>query len=140
MQIFLILVAPQKQNSASLTGGATGCESMPYLRPGDMQRLLGGFAETENARLLDLRGLDGRDAVRRLEEFLLSNDGMSGDTVRIAIDSATASSGETAFLPVGRFLLHARRCGLISSLAPSSKVPGGGFVITLPPQRLVNDD
>jgi hypothetical protein len=53
-------------------------------------------------------------------------------TVVIRIDPATAVSGETLFLPVGRQLLDARRRGLVMRFHPLPMSDGGGFHVELP--------
>ena len=55
----------------------------------------------------------------------------------VRIDPATATSGETLFLPVGRQLLEARKRGLITGFQPLPEADGGGFYVELPRREVL---
>ncbi|MEQ9812272.1 MAG: hypothetical protein RLO50_05790, partial [Azospirillaceae bacterium] len=79
----------------------------------DIGRLFGsdGRAEAE----IDLRGLDMLEALERLGQGIAS---LKVATVRVLIDPATPTSGETLFQPVARYLLEARHDGEVLAMTP----------------------
>ena len=103
---------------------------MPLFEPDSIRALVGDRANGEHT--LDLRGVclsHARLAISQmLEQRLL--DGLTSVAVRI--DPATATSGETLFLPIGRQLLEARKRGLITRFHPLPQADGGGFYVELP--------
>ncbi|MEO1192416.1 MAG: hypothetical protein AAFY02_11710 [Pseudomonadota bacterium] len=103
---------------------------MPLFEPDSLRALVGERAQGEY--LLDLRGVpldQARAAIAQMLEEWRSSDATS---VVIRIDPATATSGETLFLPVGRQLLDARQRGLIERFHPLPEADGGGFYVELP--------
>lgn len=103
---------------------------MPFLDDDSVRALVGDAAHYDH--LLDLRGASvsgARSAISQVLEWRQSADSAS---VVIRIDKATATSGETLFLPVGRQLLEARKRGLVSRLHPLAEA--GGFYVELPAQ------
>jgi len=103
---------------------------MPLFDPDSVRALVGERANGEHT--LDLRGVSlshARSAISQMLERWLSDDSTS---VVIRIDPATASSGETLFLPLGRQLLEARARGLITRFHPLPEADGGGFYVELP--------
>ena len=102
---------------------------MPLFEPDSIRALVGDRANGEHT--LDLRGVSlshARTAISQMLEQRCSDDLTS---VVIRIDPATATSGETLFLPIGRQLLEARKRGLITRFHPLPEADGGGFYIEL---------
>ena len=103
---------------------------MPLFEPDSIRALVGDRANGEHT--LDLRGVSlshARSAISRMLERWRSDDLTS---VVVRIDPATATSGETLFLPIGRQLLEALKRGLITRFHPLPEADGGGFYIELP--------
>ncbi len=103
---------------------------MPLFEPNSVRALVGDRESGEH--MLDLRGASlshARSAISQTLEGLRSGDLTS---VVIQIDPATATSGETLFLPIGRQLLEARMRGLITRIHPLPEGDGGGFYVELP--------
>ena len=103
---------------------------MPLFEPDSIRALVGDHASGEYT--LDLRGVslsDARSAISRMLKRRRSDELAS---VVVRIDPATATSGETLFLPIGRQLLEARRRGLVARFHPLPEADGGGFYIELP--------
>ena len=103
---------------------------MPLFEPDSIRALVGDRANGEHT--LDLRGVSlshARTAISQMLERSRSDDLTS---VVIRIDPATATSGETLFLPIGRQLLKARKRGLITRFHPLPEADGGGFYVELP--------
>lgn len=67
-----------------------------------------------------------------ISTFLEWRRSLQPTTVVIRLDPATAVSGETLFLPVGRQLLDARRRGLVERFHPLPLADGGGFYVEVP--------
>ena len=103
---------------------------MPLFEPDSLRALVGDRADGEHT--LDLRGVSlshARSAISQMLERSPSDDVTS---VVIRIDPATATSGETLFLPIGRQLLEARRRGLVTRFHPLPEADGSGFYVELP--------
>jgi len=103
---------------------------MPWFEPDRIGALVGDHATGEY--LLDLRGVSlshARSAISQMLERWSPSDSTS---VVVRIDPATATSGETLFLPIGRQLLEARQRGLITRFHPLPEADGGGFYVELP--------
>ena len=103
---------------------------MPLFDPDSVRALVGELADGEHT--LDLRGVSlghARSAIAQMLERWGSDDSTS---VVIRIDPATATSGETLFLPIGRQLLEARKRELITRFHPLPRADGGGFYVELP--------
>ena len=103
---------------------------MPLFEFDSIRALVGDRANGEHT--LDLRGVSlshARTAISEMLERWRSDDLTS---VVIRIDPATATSGETLFLPIGRQLLEARKRGLITRFHPLPEADGGGFYVELP--------
>ena len=110
---------------------------MPLFDPDGIRRLVGEFADGEHT--LDLRGVSLAEAqavISQIVEQRLSDDATS---MVVLIDPATATSGETLFLPIGRQLLDARKRGFISRFHPLPEADGGGFYLELPPRSRSED-
>lgn len=103
---------------------------MPFFTEEDIASLTGGGRDAEYT--LDMCGVSAAHAEVAIERMLERRRFGPPTTVLIRIDPAGPASGETLFLPVGRQLLEARRRGLVTSFAPVSVPPGGGFHVTLP--------
>lgn len=103
---------------------------MPWFEPSSIHALVGDRNQGEHT--LDLRGVCVTHARLAISQML--EQSRSGDATRlvIRIDPATATSGETLFLPVGRLLLDARKRGLITRFHPLPEADGGGFYVELP--------
>ena len=98
----------------------------------DVSRLFGSDAAAEAE--IDLRGMEMIEALERLGQGIAS---LPAATVRVLIDPASPTSGETLFQPVGRYLLEARRDGEVLAMSPlQAQDPEGrplaGFLIHLP--------
>ena len=103
---------------------------MPLFEPDSIRALVGDRANGEHT--LDLLGISlshARLAISQILEGWRSDDLTS---LVIRIDPATATSGETLFLPIGRQLLEARKRGLITRFYPLPEADGGGFYVELP--------
>jgi len=103
---------------------------MPLIEPGSLRALVGDRATGDH--ILDLRGVSLSHARMAISQMLDERRTADGTSVVIRIDAATATSGETLFLPVGRQLLEARRRGLIGRFHPLPEADGGGFYVELP--------
>lgn len=104
--------------------------AMPWFEPSSIHALVGDSTQGEHT--LDLRGVcvtHARSAISKMLERSRSGDATS---VVIRIDPATATSGETLFLPIGRQLLDARKRGLVTRFHPLPEADGGGFYVELP--------
>ncbi len=103
---------------------------MPWLDPDTVRALVGELADGEHT--LDLRGVSLNDAQSAIAEMLEQRHLAASKKLIVRIDPATATSGETLFLPVGRQLLDARKQGLITRMHPLPEADGGGFYVELP--------
>ena len=81
---------------------------------------------------LDLRGVERCQALSRLELVLRTgkHSGLRGLWVRL--DPAVPGRGETLFVPIGRRLIDAWRCGTISHCRPLPAAEGGGYHVEYP--------
>jgi len=102
---------------------------MPLFEPDGVRALVGKRAEGE--RTLDLRGLSLTDAQSAVADMLNRSPSDEFTSVVVRIDSASATSGETHFLPIGRQLLTARKRGRIGHFHPLPAADGGGFYVEL---------
>ena len=103
---------------------------MPLFEPDSIRALVGDHASGEHT--LDLRGVSLSHARSAISQMLERGHSDDLTSVVIRIDPATATSGETLFLPVGRQLLEARKRGLIARFHPLPEANGGGFYVELP--------
>lgn len=103
---------------------------MPLFDPDNVRALVGELANGDHT--IDLRGVPLSDAQSAISEILEQRYPIELTSIVIRIDPATATSGETHFLPIGRQLLEARRQGLITRMHPLPEADGGGFYIELP--------
>ena len=103
---------------------------MPLFEPDSIRTLVGDRANGEHT--LDLRGVSLNNAKSAISQMLEQRCSGNLESLVIRIDPATPTSGETLFLPVGRQLLEARRCGLIARFHPLPEADGGGFYVELP--------
>jgi hypothetical protein len=104
---------------------------MPHLDPEQAKHLLGKTPETEAE--LDLRGLARTPALAKLRRLVDARVAPGPVLYAVRIDPPVPGKGETLFLPVGRFLLEAKRANRIAAFAPLSDPPGGGFFVDLGP-------
>ena len=102
---------------------------MPWFTSDTVRGLVGDLASAKHT--LDLRGVPLSNARSAVSEMLESWRGDDLISVVIRIDPATASSGETLFLPIGRQLLEARKQGQIARMHPLPEADGGGFYVEL---------
>ena len=91
---------------------------MPLFTDEQVQKLLGPDAEAEGE--LDLRGVQVTEALSLLEQVVQARPLERPNSLVVRIDPATATSGETLLLPVGRALLDAKRRGLLARCHPLS--------------------
>ena len=110
---------------------------MPLFQPGNIRALVGDCADGEYT--LDLRGVSANHAQTSITQMLERRHLGDSTSVVIRIDPATATSGETLFLPVGRQLLDARKRGLVTRFHPLPEADGGGFYVELP-ERASTDE
>ncbi|MEM9386655.1 MAG: hypothetical protein AAGA68_16470 [Pseudomonadota bacterium] len=103
---------------------------MPMFDHETVRALVGNLANGEHT--LDLRGVPLLTARAAITQMLEQRQPEALTSVVIRIDPATATSGETLFLPVGQQLLQARRQGLITRFHPLPEADGGGFYAELP--------
>ena len=89
---------------------------MPYLDDEDIRRITGmkDGAEYE----LDLCGLDLAHTIASVERMVERSRFRKPRSVAIRIDPASATSGETHFQPVGRFLVEAMKVGTVERCRP----------------------
>lgn len=104
--------------------------AVPFLDPDDVCALVGD--QTTGEETLDLRGASADDARIAIASILERRRTPASATLVIRIDPASATSGETLFIPVGRQLLNARKRGLVSRFHPLPGADGGGFYVELP--------
>jgi len=103
---------------------------MPLFEPDSIRALVGDCAVGEHT--LDLRGVSVKHARMAISQMLERRHLGDPTSVVIRIDPATATSGETLFLPVGRQLLDVRKRGLVTRFHPLPEAGGGGFYVELP--------
>lgn len=84
---------------------------------------------------LDLRGLDLAHACASIDQMVERNRFGEAKSVTLRLDPATPESGETLFLPIGRYLLELMRRELIVRFNPLSIDKGAGFLVELPGRR-----
>ena len=96
---------------------------MPFFDSNPLDRLAfqAGAAEAE----LDLRGLDPRTALARVDDLLRAASRHQSYLVRF--DPPSGPGDETLFLPLGRHLLAARRRGQLKRFLPAAG--GHGYFI-----------
>ncbi len=103
---------------------------MPLYDPDSIRALVGERADGDHT--IDLRGAALSDAQSTISQLLERGRWGDATSVVIRIDPATATSGETLFLPLGRQLLEARKRGLLTRCHPLPEADGGGFYVELP--------
>ncbi|MEM6710123.1 MAG: hypothetical protein AAF648_15190 [Pseudomonadota bacterium] len=103
---------------------------MPFFESDEVNALVGETGAVD--RVLDLRGASLETAQTAIDELLKEPLQKKTVGVVVRIDPATASSGETLFLPVGRHLLDARKRGQLNRCQPISVEDGAGFYVELP--------
>lgn len=102
---------------------------MPHLDPEQALHLLGKAPEAE--ALLDLRGLELPEALEKLQRLIVEPVAPGPTRFAVRIDPPVPGAGETLFLPVGRYLLEAKRAGRIFAFSPLAEPAGGGFFVDL---------
>lgn len=81
---------------------------------------------------LDLRELDLAHACASIDRMVERNRFGEAKSVTVRLDPATPESGETLFLPIGRYLLELMRRELVLRFNPLSADKGAGFLVELP--------
>jgi hypothetical protein len=102
---------------------------MPHLDPELALHLLGQTPEAQAE--LDLRGLELAQALEKLRRLLVEPVAPGPTRFAVRIDPPVPGAGETLFLPVGRYLLEAKRAGRIFAFSPLADPAGGGFFVDL---------
>ena len=102
---------------------------MPFFESDSIRTLVGDRANGEHT--LDLRGVSLEHAGTAISQMLERWRSGDSTSVVIRINPATATSGETLFLPIGRQLLEAYKRGLITRFHPLPEANGGGFYVEL---------
>ncbi|WP_421709211.1 hypothetical protein [Algihabitans sp.] len=103
---------------------------MPFFEPDSLRALVGDSAQGEQT--LDLRAVSPDHAQSAVSQMLERSPSDGPTSAVIRIDPATATSGETLFLPIGRQLLEALKHGLVMRFHPLPEANGGGFYVELP--------
>ena len=103
---------------------------MPFFESEEVNALVGEAGSVD--RVLDLRGASLEAAQAAIDGLLEEPRKAKASGVLVRIDPATATSGETLFLPVGRQLLDARKRGLLKRCQPISVEDGAGFYVEVP--------
>lgn len=80
-------------------------------------------------RELDLRGLNRARAMSKLYQMLDRGPFGQDGVLRIRIDAASATSGETLFQPVAKLLLNALRRNVLSCCYLLPREVGAGFCV-----------
>lgn len=78
---------------------------------------------------LDLRGHRENDALKLLGEALDESSRQGHEALLVRFDPATATSGPTLFQPVGKFLVDAKKKGIVSHCHPLVEEDSGGFYV-----------
>lgn len=102
---------------------------MPHLDPEQALHLLGKAPSVEAE--LDLRGFAREAALEKLRRLVDQRVIPGPQLYAVRIDSPIPGRGETLFLPVGRYLLEAKRAGRIFAFSPLSEPPGSGYFVDL---------
>lgn len=102
---------------------------MPHLDPEQALHLLGKTPEAEAE--LDLCGLAREAALDKLRRLIDERVAPGPRRYAVRIDPPIPGKGETLFLPIGRYLLEAKRAGRIFAFTPLSEPPGGGYFVDL---------
>jgi hypothetical protein len=100
---------------------------MPFFDPDDARALQTENLETDAE--LDLSGLKKDAALVRLAESVGLHRALGTQKLTILFDKASATSGETLFQPIGRFLKAELAAGRIVRAMPA--LEGGGWVVRL---------
>ena len=99
----------------------------PFFDENPLAKLAGNMVSADHE--LDLRGLDERQALARIDDLLSNAEPRHGATYCLRFDPADGGGSETLFLPVGRRLLEARRAGQLLRCLPLES--GDGYLIAL---------
>jgi hypothetical protein len=102
---------------------------MPDLDPEQALHFLGNAPEAQAE--LDLRGLELAPALEKLRRLVVEPVAPGPTRYAVRIDPPVPGAGETLFLPVGRYLLEAKRAKRIFAFSPLADPPGGGFFVDL---------
>lgn len=104
---------------------------MPHFDPFYADKLRGARGVADADSVLDLR-LSNRDAAERAVADLVAAAGTGKPrSVAVRLAAPIPGAGETAFQPVGRALLEAKKAGVVESLAPLPGPDGLGFFVQL---------
>jgi hypothetical protein len=104
---------------------------MPFFDDIYADKLRGGLGLADAESVLDLRGTKPDKAAHSIEDMLQRSRFAAPKTVAIRLDPPPEGGGETAFLPVGRRLLEAKRQGWIGRLQTLPARDGLGFYVGL---------
>lgn len=104
---------------------------MPFFDDIYADKLRGGLGVADAEAVLDLRGAGLGKITESLEDMLQRSRFAAGKTVAIRLDPPPEGGGETAFLPVGRRLLEAKRHGWVDRLQTLPARDGLGFYVRL---------
>jgi hypothetical protein len=104
---------------------------MPFFDDIYADKLRGGLGVSDAESVLDLRGAAPAKASDSLEDMLQRSRFAAPKTVAIRLDPPPEGGGETAFLPIGRRLLEAKRQGWIERLQTLPARDGLGFYVRL---------
>lgn len=98
---------------------------MPHFDIDEAMRYAGDKYSADAA--LDLSGMDEAEAIRTLDEAFAEPSEYFRSLI-VRFDPAGPDTGETLFLPVGRYLLEKKKAGEISRLENLLEI-GAGFYI-----------
>lgn len=101
---------------------------MPYFDENPLDKLAAQPREPD--AVLDLCGMTGDAALQRVADLLAGTLPVAGRHVHIRFDPPRGDGRETLFLPLGRYLLAARKAGRLAACLPAAS--GNGYHIVLP--------
>lgn len=104
---------------------------MPHFDPFYADKLRGARGVADADTVLDLR-LATREAAEAAVLDLVAGAGTGKPrSVAVRLAAPIPGAGETAFQPVGRALLGARKAGVVESLSPLPGADGIGFFVVI---------
>ena len=114
------MLATDRQSSAGMFPVVMGCSQT------------NSEERSESEIELDLRGVERCQALSRLELLLRTGRHSGLRCLWVRLDPAVPGAGETLFVPIGRRLVDAWRCGTISHCRPLPGAEGGGYHVEYP--------